>query len=120
MAGTTLQERRILNDAIESAYIECAGLSAAIRTHRQTGRGAIINLFEEFHYNIGVLFDLTSDLEEMASEKEVVAKTSSWLDSIPPRDNELAKWCEDGRVVFRDYKKSLNNCGLIALPARGK
>lgn len=119
MSGTTLQERRILNDAIESSYIECARLSAAIRTHKQTGRGTIIDLFEQFHYNLGILVDITADLEEMTSNHEISDKIESWLEQDQKRGDYL-KFCEEGRCVFKEYKKALNNCGLIALPARGK
>ena len=113
-----VQERRILNDAIESAYIECASLSAGIRTHGRTGRGAITDLYEQFHYNLGILVDLTSDLDEMASDKEVTTKMNAWLEA--EKSNDIEGVCLKGREAFKEYKKSLNRCGLIALPARGK
>jgi hypothetical protein len=114
-----VQERRILNEAIESAYIECTALAAGIRTHGQTGRGSITDLYEGFHYNLGILIDLTCDLEEMNSDKDLVEKSLSWLDKAF-RANDVEARSIEGREMFKEYKRALNRCGLIALPARGK
>lgn len=118
--GSTVQERRVLNDAIESTYIECISLASGIRTHTQTGRGAITDLYENFHYNFGTLFDLTCDLEEMTMDKEIVKTTEDWLNLPSPKGSEHETRCETGREIFKNYKKSLNRCGLISLPTRGK
>jgi len=118
--GSTVQERRVLNDAIEATYIECTSLASGIRTHVQTGRGAVTDLYENFHYNFGILFDLTCDLDEMSKDQVVVNKTDTWLNLAPPRGGEYESRCETGREIFKEYKKSLNRCGLIALPTRGK
>lgn len=119
--GTSaLQERRVLNDAIESAYIECAGLSAGIRTHKVSGRGVLSDLYEQFHYNLGILFDLTSDLQEIQSDKDSIIEVKEWLDAGAPKEKDIGKRCDAGMKAFREYKRALNNCGLISLPARGK
>lgn len=117
---TTLQERRILNEAIESSYIESAALSAGIRTHAQTGRGSILELYEQFHTNFGILFDITSDLEELKSDGKTIAETNEWLELPPPKQAEMEDRARCGREMFKRYKKTLNACGLIALPSRGK
>lgn len=118
--GSTVQERRVLNDAIEATYIECISLASGIRTHSQTGRGAITDLYENFHYNFGTLFDLTCDLDEMSKDQEIIDATDMWLNMQSPKGNEHESRCESGREIFKRYKKSLNRCGLIALPSRGK
>lgn len=118
--GSTVQERRVLNEAIEATYIECTSLASGIRTHTQTGRGAVTDLYENFHYNFGILFDLTCDLDELSKDRSIVEKTDAWLNLPPPRSTEYESRCDVGRTIFKEYKKSLNRCGLIALPTRGK
>ena len=114
--GETGHERPGINQAIEMAYMEAAGQSAGIRTHLQTGRGVLLELFEKFHYNLGVLFDLTCDRPEMNDETETISLVEAWLDNPAPTEKTIAARCSEGRKVFREYSKALNRKGLLNLP----
>jgi hypothetical protein len=113
------QERRILNEAIEHSYIECAGLAASIRTHYQTGSGIIRSLFELFYFNVAVLYDLTADLSEMNSSEKAKTELEAWL-NLPPLKNtgkDVDDRCKEGLKCFRQYKIELSKNGVLALPS---
>lgn len=112
-------ERKVLNEGIERAFLDCAGYAGSIRTHYQTGRGTIQDLFEQFYFNLAVLFDLTSDLEGMSSSVVDCKELENWL-GLPPlksNDKEMKDRCEQGLKVFRNYKIALTKNGIITLPA---
>jgi hypothetical protein len=116
--GETGHERRGINDGIEKAYMEAGGLAAAIRTHLGAyKKGVLSDVFELFHFNFGILFNLTCDRQEMDDEKEVVEAVDRWLESPPPGDKELVARCNEGRKLFREYSRALNRKGLLNLPA---
>jgi hypothetical protein len=116
--GDTGHERRGINDGIEKAYMEAGGLSAAIRTHLGAyKKGVLSDVFELFHFNFGILFNLTCDRPEMDDEKEVISMVDIWLELPPPPDKELEARCNEGRKLFREYSKALNRKGLLNLPA---
>lgn len=117
----TEHERRELNDGIESAFIAAAGYTAAIKTHYQTGRGTIRDLYEDFYFNLAVLFELTADLGEMRTEQVVVETVERWLEKadIDIGTREFKEHCFDGISAFKGYKRALSNCGLLSLPTGG-
>lgn len=115
----TEKERRILNDAIEHTFIECAGLAGSIRTHYQTGSGVIRDLYETFYFNVAVLYDLTADLKEMSGVKTSKKNLEDWL-NLPPLKNsgkDIEDRCKAGLVCFREYKIDLSERGILSLPA---
>jgi hypothetical protein len=116
------QERRALNEGIESSFIAAAGYAASIKTHFQTGRGAINDLYEDFYFNVAILFELTSDLEEMMQSRKEIDAMQGWLnktgDSISSKN--ISEHCLEGMARFKDYKIALSRNGLLSLPARGR
>lgn len=116
------QERRDLNATIEREYIETAMLAASIDTHyHTTGRGTIIDLYEDFYFQFNSLCKLTASLDEMKQSEETITKTETWFQKdMPQNQEELKKHCFDGIQKFRDYAKSLGMNGLLALPVRGR
>lgn len=115
------QERRALNEGIESSFIAAAGYAASIKTHFQTGRGTIHDLYEDFYFNLAVLFELTSDLEEMTPSKEDIEKMAVWLAKEKCTDDKnIKEHCKEGMEVFKNYKISLSRNGLLSLPTRGR
>lgn len=122
MTTTTIepgQERRVLNEAIEHSYIECAGLAGSIRTHFQTGSGVVRDLFELFYFNVAVLYDLTADLSEMSNAEISKKNLEEWLE-LPPLKNSVKdaeERCRAGLICFRAYKIDLSKNGVLSLPS---
>ena len=122
MGNTVLEtghDRKVLNDGIEKAFMDCAGYAGSIRTHYQTGSGVIRDVYELFYFNVAVLFDLTSDLEGMGSSTEACVELETWL-NLPPIKNigiDMKERCDAGLRVFRAYKIALNKNGILTLPA---
>jgi hypothetical protein len=112
-------DRKVLNEGIEKAFMDCAGYAGSIRTHYQTGSGTIRDLFELFYFNLAVLFDLTSDLEGMGASTKECKGLEDWLNLPPVRSNdkEMRDRCEQGLKTFREYKIALTKNGIITLPA---
>lgn len=112
-------ERPDLNKSIEYCYMECAGLAGGIRTHFQTGTGVISYTFEQFYFNVSILFELTSDLPQMDSAMAAKKKLEEWLDQPPLKSNnrDLEDRCKSGLVCFREYKVQLCKNGVLALPS---
>ena len=111
-------DRAALNEGIEKAFMDCAGYAGSIRTHYQTGRGTIRDVYELFYFNVAVLFDLTSDLEGMTSATTACKEMESWL-NLPPvknADKEMKDRCIEGLRLFRSYKIALNKNGILTLP----
>ena len=117
-AGDTGQNREGINRGIENAYIKTAENSASIRHHNQSGVGSLDLIYYNFHYYLGLLFDLTCDRTEMVDEGEAIKPLEEWLEMPTHRnDRELHERCNTGRKLFRDYSKALNRRGLLNLPS---
>lgn len=116
-----LQERRILNEAIESAFIEVAGAAGSIETHYHNGRGVIGDLYEHFYFNFNILHKLTSHLEEMSGSRIIADKVRDWMRKpLPNGKKELQTHCYEGIELFEQYHTELSKNGLLALPQRGR
>lgn len=116
------QERRALNDGIESAFIETAQYAAGIRTFYMIRRGVIKDIYELFYFNFAVLIELTEGLEELAKEKETLEDAHKWLSGNGAGQSEadIKKRCDAGLEVFTKFKTVLSARGLLALPSRVK
>jgi CheY-like chemotaxis protein len=113
------QSRKALNDGIERSFLDTAGYAASIRTHYQTGSGTIRDLYEMFYFNVAVLFDLTSDLQEMNSATDATMALQVWLEQPPVRsvNKDMQDRCMDGLKIFREYKIALSRNGVLSLPS---
>ena len=120
MPDFTQQERRILNEAIESTYLEVAGLASSIEIHYRRGLGNVLDLYEKFYFHMSLLRRITSNREEMASATTEIKALKDWLDLPYPGDKGLQQCLMDGIKVFDNYDIALNQCGLIALPHKGR
>lgn len=114
------QERREINEGIETTYKELAIYTAGIRTHYQMGRGTIIDLYEKLHYYTGILVDLTEVLEEMKQSEDIIKRINAWLDLPGPNDRDMKDRCMEGLKLIKEYKIALVQSGLMALPVKGR
>ena len=122
MATMDGHERRILNEAIEQAYIETSLLASDIDSYFHTGDGVLFMLFKSFYKSANFLYRITSNQEDMISNaKAEMDLMREWLDRDPPkRDKEIAEYLKDGVLIFNKYDVALNQVGLITLPHKGK
>jgi hypothetical protein len=116
------QERKVLNEGIENSFIDASEMVARIKTYNQTGRGAIIDLYEDFYFYISLLYELTSDLDEMKDASEAAKEMKGWLDINVKlvSEKDFKEHCDAGMAAFQKYKVSLSKNGLLALPSRGR
>lgn len=116
------QERRALNDGIETAFIETAQYAAGIRTYYMIRRGVIKDLYELFYFNFAVLIELTEGLEELVKEKDTLDEARKWLtgNGTGTSETDIKKRCDDGLEAFTKFKAVLSARGLLALPSRIK
>jgi hypothetical protein len=116
----TGKERKLLNEEIEDAYLDCARSDTFLRTHFQTGNGIIWHLFEQYYSHVSYLYNLTSDLPQMVSSEQVKKEMFDWLNLPPTRNNnrkELEERCKDGMKIFKNYRSELGKNGVITLPS---
>lgn len=114
------QERRAINEGIEATYMDLSGISAGIRTHYQSGRGVIGEMFQELHFHIGILVEATEVFEDMEPSQPIIDQLNAWLDLPPVTDKEMRGRCMEGLRLVKEYKKALTRCGLVSLPSRGR
>jgi RAB protein geranylgeranyltransferase component A len=97
-----------------------AGQAAGIETHYQTGRGAIMDLYENFYFNFNILHKLTASREEMKSSSELSIKIKEWMMRTVPKSSDMENYCRDGIELFEEYHKAMSDNGLLSLPSRGR
>lgn len=116
------QERRILNDAIEQAYLDVCELASSIDLYLHTGDGVLLLLYKNFYFKLNFLFRLTSNQEEMIQNaKEEIEEIGKWLDHpATSKESQMETVLKDGLKVFKKYDLALNQRGLIVLPSRRK
>ncbi|MCK9592898.1 MAG: hypothetical protein M0Q91_12915 [Methanoregula sp.] len=117
------QERRILNDAIEQAYLDVCDLASSIDLYFHTGDGVLLLLYKNFYYKLNFLFRLTSNQEEMIQNAtKEVEEIGKWLDhpQCTQRETQMETVLKEGLLVFKKYDLALNQRGLIVLPSRRK
>lgn len=118
-----LHERRRLNDEIERTFIQVASHSRNILTYRQTMRGiSVMTLYENFYSEFSLLVLLTSDLPQVKKDVNSPKKAEEWLKihSVPENatDKYIIQRCYDGVEAFKDYKKVLQETGVISMPSK--
>lgn len=117
---TNQQERRALNEGIETAFLDTATHAAGMETNYQTGRGAIMEIYEMFYFNFNVLHKLTAGREEMESAKELSQTIRLWFRTEMPPSTGMTTRCYQGIDLFDAYHSALTRNGLLSLPARGR
>jgi hypothetical protein len=111
------QERRILNDEIEGAYVSTAYYSACIQNYYENQMGVIKESYELFYLKFVYLVKITEVLEQLQKDRDVVNEVKTWLKSDKGRD--MRAKCEKGDDMFLKYATLLSDKGLLALPSRG-
>lgn len=114
------QERRIYNEAIESAVLAVIGESANIETYYYDGIGVIIELSSSFYFKLNILYKLVSPLEEMKSSASISTEIRAWLREPKCKDAALKERLFRGIDLFEKYHTAISQNGLLALPQRGR
>jgi hypothetical protein len=120
MTQTQQQERRLLNEGIEAAFLDTATHAAGIETHYQCGRGAIMEVYENFFFHFNILHKLTSGREEMKQSEKVSIKIQGWFREKMPDSSSMKDRCYEGINLFDEYHTALSSNGLLSLPSRGR
>jgi hypothetical protein len=112
MATMDGHERRILNEAIEQAYLETSLLASDIESYFYTGSGQNLLLLKSFYKAVNFLYRITANQDVMRA----------WLDGPPPKETnkDIDRALRDGVLAFNKYDVALNQVGLITLPHKGK
>ena len=115
-------ERRLLNEAIEQAYLSAQVIAAEIDLYFFTGDGVIYQLFKNFYRTLDTLFRITSNQEEMTTNAgtEVESMKKCLYRSPPRNDKEREAWMREALEIFQRYDLALVQRGLIVLPHKGK
>jgi hypothetical protein len=114
-------ERRILNEAIEQAYLEVSLLASDIESYFYTDNGQNNLLLKSFYKAANFLYRITANQDVMIDKaKEEIAIMRAWLDGPPPKDKDIDRALRDGILAFNKYDIALNQVGLITLPHKGK
>ena len=123
MATMDGHERRILNEAIEQAYLETSLLASDIESYFYTGSGQNLLLLKSFYKAANFLYRITANQDVMIDKaKEEIVVMRGWLDGPPPKDSnkDIDRALRDGVLAFNKYDIALNQVGLITLPHKGK
>lgn len=118
---TSLQERRKLNEEIEKTFIETSYLAVNIQTYDQTERGmTILDLYEGFYSGFAYLVILTSDLPQLKQSEKETKEAIDWIKTLTRHDddNAIKQRLKSGVEIFMNYKRTLTERGVIALPPR--
>jgi hypothetical protein len=114
------QERRIYNEAIESAVLDVIDEAASIETYYYDGIGVIIELSRAYYFKLNILYKLVSPLEEMKSSQKLSDEIRGWLREPRSKDAELKERLFRGIDLFEKYHTAISQNGLLALPQRGR
>lgn len=118
---TVQQERRRLNDEIETAHLATVRAAANVRLALVTGKGNYISKYSDLYQWLSHLITLTCDLKELDPDADDVGKAIAWVDQpcvASLDDTALIAACDAGIAMFRMYNKLLMRRGIISLPTR--
>ena len=119
-----IQERRRLNEEIESAFITAAQAAGNVDMKIVSGKGNVFPDFLDFYTQFNYLVRLTMRLKEMEpkEESEELKKLKEdilkWLHCKAGQSCGDEDHCRKGLKLFDNYYSELMHSGVISLPTR--